>query len=371
MFYILKDLRVIWTCMIKDMRSSWTQPIGVVIGVFLPVNFLILFSLFVLSGSQAPTAVVMYDTGPYAQKFYSAMAHARSFRLQTASAQDAQNMIQAGQIVAIVTIPANFETRLRQKQPVQLNVEVNNLNVDFTNDIRRGIRLSVTIFYGNAFPDQVTVTMSEHDLYAHDTDYLPYLAVSILVIALMVGALLQSGIPAAGEWELGTIKELLLSPASRWSIAVGKMLGSFVMALLSIALVLAILIFAVGIWPVHWGEVIGFTLLCEAIFIALGILLGTLLKQRQAFVALAFGSSIPLFFISGAFGPLTFLKSVIFDTLARIFPMSYAIVVMQHAFHGFDLNTYGLGFNVAILCGYVLVLVALAALVLRRSTVAS
>lgn len=51
--------------------------------------------------------------------------------------------------------------------------------------------------------------------------------------------------------------------------------------------------------------------------------------------------------------------------------MSYAIVVMQHAFHGFDLNTYGLGFNVAILCGYVLVLVALAALVLRRSTVAS
>ena len=46
-------------------------------------------------------------------------------------------------------------------------------------------------------------------------------------------------------------------------------------------------------------------------------------------------------------------------------------ILLQHAFHGFDLNTYGLGTNVLILCGYALALIVLAALVLRRSTVAS
>jgi hypothetical protein len=46
-------------------------------------------------------------------------------------------------------------------------------------------------------------------------------------------------------------------------------------------------------------------------------------------------------------------------------------VLEQHAFHGFDLNTYGVGLNVGILCGYAALLMVLAALVLRRSTVAN
>src|SRR5215469_14857571 len=338
MAHFTYDLRVIWACMNKDIQSALTQRIAVILGVLLPVNFLILMSLFALSGGQAPTAVVMQDRGPYAQAFFDAMAHAHSFRLQTASAQEAQDLIQAGKIVAVVTIPADFDTRVQQNQRVSVAVQINNLNTDFTNDIRRAVPLSITTFYGKAFPHQVTVTMSEHDLHAQDTDYIPYLTVSILVIAIMVG----------------------------------KMVGALVMALVSVVVVLATLILLFGVWPLHWGEVIGFTLLGTIIFIAWGTLLGTLLKRRQAFTALAIASSIPLFFISGAFGPISFFGSnVVLKVLAEIFPMSYAIVLQQHAFHGFDLNTYGLGTNVLILCGYALGLIALAALVLRRSTVAS
>ena len=45
------NLRVIWACMKKDIRGFAYRPhLSVILGVFLPVNFLILFSLFVLSG---------------------------------------------------------------------------------------------------------------------------------------------------------------------------------------------------------------------------------------------------------------------------------------------------------------------------------
>ena len=372
MTYVTYNLRVIWACMKKEVKSALTERTMTIIGVFLPVNFLILMSLFAVSGGLAPTAVVMHDTGPYAQAFYAAMAHAHSFRLQTTSAQEAQDLIQTGKIVAVVTIPTDFDTRVQQSQSVQIDVQINNLNTDFTNDIRRAVPLSITTFYGKTFPHLVTITTNEHDLHAQDTDYIPYLTVSILVIALMVGSLLQAGLPAAGEWEQATIKELLLSPASRWAIMVGKMAGALVMTLISVVVILATLILLFGVWPLHWGEVIGFALLTSAIFIAWGTLLGTLVKHRQAFTALAIGSSLPLFFISGAFGPISFFKSnVAVTVLAQIFPMSYAIVLLQHAFHGFDLNTYGLGTNILILCGYALGLIVLAALVLRRSTVAS
>jgi len=367
---ITYNLRVIWACMKKDIQVSLTDRVFVILGVFLPVNFLVLFSLFVLAGSQAPTAVVMNDTGPYAQQFYQAMAGAHSFRLQKATTTEANNLIQAGHIVAVVTIPANFDTQIRNNQPVTVDVHINNLNTDFTNDIRRAVPLSITSFYAKAFPNVVTIVPQEQDQYQQDTDYIPYLTVSILVIALVVGGLLQSGTSAAREWENSTMKELLLSPASRWAVVTGKMLGALVMSLASVVVVLAVLIFIIGVHPLHWGAMIGFTLLTLVIFIALGTLLGTLLKQRQAFTGLAFGTAIPLFFISGAFGPISFnVPSV--QVIAQIFPVYYAIVLQQYAFHGFALNTYGVGANVLILCGYALGLILLAALVLRRSTVAS
>ncbi len=121
-------LRVIWACMKKDIKSALTERVFTIIGIFVPVNVLILMSLFVLSGGQAPTAVVMHDTGPYAQQFYDAMSHAHSFRLQIASASDAQNLISTGKIVAVVTIPADFDARIRQNQPLRVGVQINNLN---------------------------------------------------------------------------------------------------------------------------------------------------------------------------------------------------------------------------------------------------
>ena len=369
----VNHLRIIWACMNKEIKSALTDRASTIVGVFLPVNFLILMSFFAVSGGLAPTAVVMQDSGPYARQFYMAMAHAHSFQLQTASAQEAHDLIQAGNIVAVVTIPANFDARVQQNQKVEVNVQINNLNADFTSDIRRAIPLSITLFYGKAFPHRVPITYSEHDVQARDTGYVPYLTVSILVLTLMVSGFLQAGVPAAREWEHATIKELLLSPASRLSISVGKMLGALVMGSLSVALVLALLILIIGVWPLHWGEVLGFTALTMVIFVAFGTLLGTLLKQRQAFTVLAFATTIPLFFLSGAFGPLSLFGSLTSpqNVLAQLFPMYYAVVLMQHAFHGFDLNTYGIGLNMLILAGFAVLLIGLAALVLRRSTVHS
>ena len=362
------QLRVVWACAKKDFQAALTDRLFTVLSLFVPVNLLILMSLFVLAGSNAPTAVVMEDQGPYAQAFYQAMSQAHSFRLQITSAAEAEHLITAGQTVAVVTIPADFDARVQQNQPVQVGVKINNLNTDFTNDIRRAIPLSITSFYAKAFPNLVSVSVQEHDLYVHDTDYVPYLGVSILVIALMMGGLLQAGTASAKEWENQTIKELLLSPASRWAITVGKMLGSFIVSLGSTIIVLLVLIVFVGVVPENWGEVLGFTLLSLVIFNTVGTLLGTVIKTRQPVIALSMGISLPLFFLSGAFGPISFSTPVL-QTIAKIFPVYYQIVVLQHAFHGFALNTYGLWGNTLILVGYALVLIVLMAAALQRTTV--
>ncbi|HEY5002770.1 MAG TPA: ABC transporter permease [Ktedonobacteraceae bacterium] len=356
--------RIIWACMKKDFLTTMTERIFLVTLILIPLQYLCLFILFVLPGDAGPTAVVMQDTGPYAQQLYNAMANAHSFQLFQAPAQEAQDQLEAGHVVAVVTIPANFDTRVQNSQSVQVDVQINNLNTDFTADIRRGIPDAITLFYARAFPHLVAVTTSEDDWYTYDTGYIPYLAVSIVVLALALAGSIQSGTSWAREWELQTMKELLLSPAPRWCLITGKMLGAFFLALVSALLVLPILIGLLGVRLVHPGELVGYTIVTLALFSALGTVLGLIIKQRRLITTVTLASALPIFFVSGPLGPVTFETKPI-EILAMLFPLSYAISGVQHAFEGFDTNALG-GWNGAILVGFALVSLVVAVVMLRR-----
>src|SRR5713226_9029338 len=141
LYNVASTLRDIWACMKKDIKTSFRERTFTIVGTLVPINFLFLMILFVIGGGMAPTAVVMNDRGPYAQQFYQAMSGAHSFVLQQTSLQEADAQLHAGQIVAVVTIPAEFDQRIQHNQSVQIGVQINNLNTDFTNDIRRAIPL--------------------------------------------------------------------------------------------------------------------------------------------------------------------------------------------------------------------------------------
>lgn len=366
---VFQTWRVIWACAKKDIKSALTERAFTVVSIFLPLNALILMSLFAVSGGLAPTAVVMEEQGPYAQRFYASMSQAHSFILRQSTAAEAQRLIMAGRIVAVVTIPADFDERVGQNQPVRIDVQINNLNTDFTNDIRRAVPLSITSFYAKAFPNLVAVRTREQDVHAQDTDYIPYLVVSILVLALMISGMMQAGLGAAREWERETMKELLLAPVSQGAILFGKMLGALLLSLVSTALALAAMVLVIHIQPAHWDEVIGFTLLTLVLFAALGTALGTLLRQRQPVTALAAGLSFALFLPSGVFGPLA-LNTEATQVLAKALPVYYAIVLQQHAFHDFTLNTYGIGVNALILAAFAVGLLTAATIISHRSMAA-
>ncbi len=357
-------LRVIGTCLHKDLKSMLTEHAFLFQCVILPINYTLLLMLFALAGSNAPTAVVMNDTGPYAQQMEQDLAGAHSFHLIAARSTQATALLQAGEIVAVVTIPATFDERVAQGQLAQVGLVVNNLNTDMTDDVRRGLRLAVTTFAEQTVPSQVPVVMQEHDQYPTDLDYISFLSISALVIGVMVGGLLQAGSAAAREWEQHTMPELLLSPAPRTAMVLGKMLAAMVISLAGSCISLFFVVAVIGDWPVSWGEALAWTTLSSGIFVAAGTFLGTLLRRRQTLTLLVRGCSVPLFFLSGIFAPLSFSTTGV-QILARLFPVHYLLVLEQHAFFGFQMNTLGIGGNVLILGGFLVGFVSLATFTLR------
>src|SRR5260370_17837979 len=124
-------------------------------------------SLLVISGGLAPTAVVMQDTGPLAQQFYTAMSQAHSFVLQRATVEQADALIEQGRIVAVATIPADLDTRIGQHQGVAVGGKINNPNTDFTNDIPRPLPLSIPTVSAKAEPPVVSIIPHQRDASPH------------------------------------------------------------------------------------------------------------------------------------------------------------------------------------------------------------
>src|SRR5579862_1504110 len=107
------DLRVMRAVAGNDIRCALTERAFTLVSLIIPLNFLLLFLLFVLTGGQAPTAVVLEDRGPYAQQLLTAMRSAHSFIIQETTTSQATALMQQGKIVAIVTVPADFDSALK------------------------------------------------------------------------------------------------------------------------------------------------------------------------------------------------------------------------------------------------------------------
>lgn len=366
---MLATPRLVWACAVKDIRSALTEKSTLVQSVTLPVNYLIAMILFALAGSAAPTAVVMYDHGRFARQFVAAMQQAGSFRIEMASPAEARAQMNAGTLVSVVTIPASFDRDVASHRFVSVHCEVDGLDEDLTDDAMRGMREAVTMFYTTAQPPAphagpVAIVDSQRNEYPATAGYIPFLAISVTVIALMVSGMLQGGNAAARDYETGTIKTLLLAPAPRLAVLAGRMIGAFVVSLPAAAAVLAVVIFIAGDHPAHLLMVGGVCLLTLAVFTAAGTVIGLLVKDRATVAILVRAVPVPLFFLSGVFGTLTFQTHLI-QEIGIGLPTHYAIVLEQLAFRGFTTGTFTPLADALILGGYITACTLLAALLLQ------
>jgi ABC-2 type transport system permease protein len=360
---IFRAVTVIWAIAAKDMRVAVTERISLFQAVAFPINYIVMMSLFVLSGSNAPTAVVMLDHGTYAQQFVAAMSHAHSFRITLESQQQADAQMQAGTLVTEVTIPRDFDQVIERHGHMAVPVLVNNLNEDLTNDAQRGMRLSLASFYNAMSPGQVPVTVTVHNEYAAGTGYIAFLSLTIIVIALMSTGMLQAGMASAREFEEFTMNGLLLAPIRAWQLLAGRLIASFLISLAAVAVGLSVVVLLVGA-PQHLALACGIAVLTLAIFCTAGVALGTIARDRSLVSMLVRAVPIPLFFLSGVFGPLSYQPGVV-QAIGQVVPVHWAIVLMQYSFKGFLTGTLPVSTEIGILAAYLVAFAAVAAVAVR------
>lgn len=326
----MNGIQVGWAVMRHQLAIARAQHMSTLIVVAVPINFLILFILFALSGGHAPVSVVNDSSSPAGSAMDSALGKASTFTVSLEpNRAAAQRRIAGGDSVATIVIPVGFGAGGGS----ELQVTIDNLNADFADDIRRGLPLAVLRYDQGHQAGRLPVTLQESDQYPQTVSFLGYIAVSVEAVALLLGGLMQGGLAMAREWESGTIQELLLPAAPAWAVITGKLAGSMVLALGSGVCVLLILL-GLGVHPRAWGELILVMVALTLVFVALGLSVGSWLRSTRAVIPLAFALGLPLFFISGPFGPISW-GTAVSAGIARVFPVVYANATIQHATFGY------------------------------------
>jgi ABC-type Na+ efflux pump permease subunit len=296
--------------------------------------FLAMVSLFGLTGSRAPVALIDQDGGVYAQRFAAALAAAHhSFALKDMTREEADVALRSGRLVGVITIPPDFGAQLALGKTVPIDVQVDNVNVDLTNDVQRALPAAIAAL-GNdlGFPG-IRVSMVERDVWPRDTEYIPYLVVSALALDALVIAGILGAMATAREWENKTVKLLRLAPAPPAAVLAGKLVVASGVASVALLAALAVIVLCFRVVPespIATAAALG---ACAVIFSCVGAWVGALLRRTLAAVPLLFSLAMLLYVDSGALEPTRFDGEAIW-TIAHLSPAYYAVGVLEWAFHG-------------------------------------
>ena len=330
--------------------SSWSQPflgglrtqlqtfvrtpMTAFLVLLLPINLLLLLSLFALTGYNAPTALVMGEDTSLARSYVQALEDTHnSFELRRMSLEDAQLELRHARLVAILEVPRGFEAAVNSGATVPINLTLDNVNLDLAEDVRRAVPAAAAIFAArNAFPE-VRIQADMRNVLPRDTGYVEYLGVSAVALAACIAGGVLGGTVTAREWELGTARLAQLAPGGAAPVLAGRLGAAALVGVLASAVTALIVWFGYGVRPAHPVEVA--TTLVATVFACtmLGGLVGAGLRRVLPVAPLLIGLLLPFYLDSGALEPQRFDGEWLF-ALAHLMPTYYAVGSMEHAYHG-------------------------------------
>jgi ABC-2 type transport system permease protein len=192
--------------------------------------------------------------------------------------------------------------------------------------------------------------------------YEEFLAPGVLAQSVLFMAIFY-GIAIIWERDLGILQKVLISPAYRGALVLGKALSAGVRGLVQ-AVVIFILAILMGVRVQtdagSLGAVVLAILLGSAVFSTFSLIVACLVKTRERFMGIGQVLTMPLFFASNAIYPLALMPPWL-RTVSRFNPLTYLVDALRCSMVPAGASEFGLGFDFLVLAGALIGLTVLAA----------
>lgn len=200
-------------------------------------------------------------------------------------------------------------------------------------------------------------------------DFAQFIFPGIVGMTVLMSSFM-AGVSLVWDREFGFLKEVLVAPINRASVAIGKALGAATVALLQgIIILLFAPLIGVSFSVLTVLALLPLMFLLAVSMGSLGILLATRIRSMEAFQAVMQMLTFPMVFLSGVFFPLQGLPAWM-NILVKINPSTYGIAPIRQVMLGagpdspFGINLLGhtmsLWDNVGILAAFGAAMILLA-----------
>lgn len=329
--------------------------------------------------TQEPVALVVQSQGAYTNQMTEMIeADTDSYALRVMNMQEAIQALHDQEIAAIITIPPGFDQQV-VTHTAHLQLILNNVDIDFSDDIRRSVERSVGQFDTSGLSSQAGVTNSdagssnpylitidEHNLRKTNVNFLRYQVLPVFVLLVLNIGLMGTALLCAQDRERRTARHLVLAPVSAWVLVAGRLLGGFCASCIAVMVAGSVCILTGVIAPPanHWLALVAVFIATACSASGMGGILGAFLRGTRNIAMAASILATYLFFLGGGFTTIAFLPQWL-QIISIFNPIRYAIDGMRQALFYPDLA--GFPTDIAVLVGTALVAVILGSIVVRRS----
>jgi ABC-2 type transport system permease protein len=315
------------------------------------------------------------------QRIGDELAAADSFRLVSLNRSEVDARLHDGTVEAVIVFPEDFTASFLNNHQVTLDLRLEGSeptrSMSITAYVTQTAMKTMASLAGSGLgipglsPSEQgepvsPVSVQATYLYGGEQfDTMDYIAPVYIALLGMFFVFLLACVAFLRERSQGTMERLAATPASRFEIVLGYMLGLGLFGLIQVTVILFFTVWVIGI---HYHGSLVLILLIVAIMAVVGVNLGILASAfaRTEFPVLQFIPLVlfPQVLLGGTFWAISDMPAYL-QPIAYAMPIYYANVALRDVM----LKGWGLAeiwLNLAILTSIGIVLVVLSALMMRR-----
>jgi ABC-2 type transport system permease protein len=325
-----------------------------------PLLFMVIFGL-AFSGEQNISyniGLINNDDSPIGTSISTALQQIPAFEISEGGLDDKLAELEDGDLSAVVLIPAGLEDILSSGQAADITVYYDPSQTTSSPIILSVLNESINIINLQLAEQPVLLNLAQESIQARQLRNIDYLVPGILAMSLMFLGMF-GGVPMV-EWrEKQVLKRFGATPLRRSTMIFSQVAYRLILAVVQAVIIIAVAFFAFDVEIVgNWFLLLGLVLLGALTFVSIGYFAVSRAKTVEGAMPIINLVQFPMLFLSGIFFPVEFFPDFMRPIVDAI-PLTYLgdgfrqVMVEATPLHS-------LGFDVAILSGWLLVTMVLA-----------
>lgn len=332
--------RRVWALSAKEVRHVLRDPRTLYLALAMPIIMLLLFGFGVsFDLEHLPVAFVDQDQSASSLELRRRLSAGDQFDdVGTwTTSTEAEARLVAGEAIAALVIPADFERDLVRSRPVQLQLLIDGSDNSSAVQVRAKLDASVRALGLSLATRGAALTSMSAPIEARSwTRFNPegrsavYLVPGITALVLAIVAVLLTALTVSREWERGSMAQLFATPVGRLEIVLGKLLPYLLLGALAVLLVLA-----VGSWVFNMpfrGSAPALALIALLFLTGMlgqGLLVSVVARNQMVATQIAtLSSMLPSLLLSGFVFPVVNMPKAL-QVISTVIPARYFIDALR------------------------------------------